>query len=142
MKVRVTEDDQFRYLSYPNFLIMALKEHPTTKAADFDMIADSLPDFKQGVLEAAEFMFQSESKTLDYEVSISSETYGFRMRVRFPFVKGEGEEKKLFQRKRIVDVAILDNVESQDMYPRKWADMAFAKVLLWDLEPFKCDDKW
>jgi hypothetical protein len=123
-------------------MIMVWKKHPATKKADFGMIAQSLPDFKQGVVEVADFMFERESKMLDYEVSISSELYGFRMRVRFPFVRGEGEEKRLLNGKRIVDVALLDSIENQDSYPRRWAETAFAKVLNWDLEPFKCDDRW
>lgn len=141
MKKNENEDDEYRYLQCPDFLIMAMKRHPAAKIADFDNIADTLPDFKQGILEAAEFMYQSESKTLDYEVYIGSELHGFRVRVRFPLVRGKGEEKDLFQRKRVVDVAILDDF-ALGKYDSKWIDLAFAKVLDWDLEPFKCNDQW
>ncbi len=86
------EDEYYRYEKYPDFLVMISKHHPSVKKADFQSIADALPDFKQGILEAAEFMYQSETTALSYEVTIGSELHDFHVRVRFPFVKGKGEE--------------------------------------------------
>jgi len=135
------ENEPFPAIEYPDFDLAVRKDHPAVKKGiDFDAVAGALPDFKQGVIEAAEFMLRSETKSLLYDVIITSELHDIKLKVIFPFIKGRGPEKKPFNKKRIVQVGIIDAWKDVD---EKWANKPFAMVIGWDLgERFECTGGW
>ncbi len=131
-------EEEYDVLEYPNFLIMVWKTHPASKNADFDSIANSMNDYRQAVIEAAQFMYENESYVHAYEVTIQPRHYDFEINVSFPYVKGKGGERELFRQKRIVDVS-LKSIKTPS--PKDWW-FPFARILDWDLSPFKCNDGW
>jgi hypothetical protein len=135
------ENELFRSIEYPDFDLVVWKLHPAVKKGiDIQAVANALPDFKQGVVGAAEFMLLSETKSLLYDVIIMSELHDIKLKVIFPFIKGRGPEKKPFNKKRIVQVGIIDSRMSVE---EKWANQPFAKVLGWDLgDRFECSGGW
>lgn len=82
-----------------------LKPHPAAKKADFDLIANSMHDYRQVVIEAAQFMYENESYVHAYAVTIQPRHYDLDTRI-LPFVEGKGREEELFRKKRIVEVRL------------------------------------
>ncbi len=131
----------FRALEYPDFGLMVWKRHPALKkAVDFEAIAKALPDFRRAVIEAAEFMLRSETKSLLYDVIIISELHDIKLKIYFPFMKGRGHEARPFRKKRIVAVGVMSLWMNSD---EKYSGQPFAKVFDWDLgERFECESGW
>jgi hypothetical protein len=121
----------YSIIEYPDFSLIVWKRHPALKkGVDFDAIAKALPGFRSAVIEAAEFILRSETKSLLYDVVMISELHDIRLRVYFPFMKGRGPEAKSFKKKRIVAVEVTPLwMEPEE----KYSDQSLAKVVDWDL---------
>lgn len=96
-------EDEFEVLDYRDFSIMVWKPHPAAKKADFDLIANSMHDYRQVVIEAAQFMYENESYVYAYAVTIQPRHYDFEIHVSFHSSKVKEE---LFRKKRIVEVRL------------------------------------
>lgn len=130
--------DVFPRFEYPGFTIMLWRSHPSAGKFGPEKIAGALPDLREAVAGAAEFMLGNEATSLVYGVTIDSEVHDIEVRLSFPYVRGKGYEEEVFRgRKRVVRVELLDDGCDEE----RWAGLSFARVLNWDLGPvFECDD--